>query len=68
MSLDPHAGGPFIEQATAAPGEQRAVPYTVRCWKSIKDNTLNRCQLRIGHDGDCQGMTPDELAMGGTDG
>lgn len=56
-----------VEQATAAPGEKRDAPpprYTVRCWKSIKDNTLNRCTLRLGHAGECEGYWPGDCEGG----
>ncbi len=51
-----------VEQATSGPGEVRGVviPIAKRCWKSVADDTMNRCQLRLGHAGDCEGRDGGE--------
>jgi hypothetical protein len=44
-----------VEQATAAPGERRNVAYARRCWMRIGTSWL-RCQLPLGHAGECDDM------------
>ncbi len=57
--ISPHAGGPFVEQATAAPGELRQLES---CGKELRhvDTVVfserlrpARCDLPAGHEGDC---------------
>ncbi len=38
--ISPHAGGPFVEQATAAPGELREI-------RESKDDIIRRLERRI---------------------
>ncbi len=53
----PHAGGEFIEQATAAPGEKREIQWQVPPRRCSALGTLDhwassfRCSLDEGHEG-----------------